>query len=62
MGIILTKEDYESILHYYGIDTHNLLPNQLQKKASRILETKLCKCINNITFSCDKKKSKRKLR
>lgn len=58
MGIILTKEDYEIILHYYGIDTNNLLPNELQQKASRILETKLCKCINNIAYN--KKKTKRK--
>lgn len=60
MTTVLNKEDFNIILQYYDINTSNLLPNELQEKASHILTNKLCKCVNNI--NCYKKKKyKRKV-
>lgn len=61
MTTVLNKEDFNIILQYYDINTSNLLPNELQEKASHILTNKLCKCVNNI--NCYKtKKYKRKVK
>ncbi len=47
MPIALTKQDYKKILEYYNVEIPRNLA-EMKEKASKIMATKLCKCIKKV--------------
>jgi len=48
---VLTKKDYMAILNYYKVNTKKNKMNyiDMKHKAEKLLASKLCKCIKNVT-------------
>ena len=47
----LTNSDYRKIINYYNIDTTNKTTKELNNDATKLLSTKLCRCIKKVDKS-----------